>query len=272
MSVGSDLYPVKVIYLYCNKEILQHTGIIFSAWQFFHCLKTVKWWTSRQLSTGHIHICHYSVLRCQYLWFCCTQIWLTIYAIKIQGTLVTSHLKLDIYIYYNYISFKFCCLQARYTWATIFLWIRNMEQYRNLEVVLHKYSIWEMCVLMDPYSDKLVIPSCSLCSHCILILSGFLSKFHKFLFSAVKFIMSVITLTMKHSIKLSGRNSWKWVIMQEAEMSRIGGWKILKLYTLCSYIRCHIWHIQKNCTKIGQYCFQAQKLTSGFPFKKYSNY
>jgi len=43
--------------------------------------------------------------------------------------------------------------------------------------------------------------------------------------------------------------------------------KILKLYTLCSYIRCHIWYIQKNCTKRAQYCFQAQTLTSGFPFK-----
>lgn len=30
-SMGSDLYPVKVIYLYCNKEILQHTGTIFCA-------------------------------------------------------------------------------------------------------------------------------------------------------------------------------------------------------------------------------------------------
>jgi hypothetical protein len=31
------------------------------------------------------------VQRCQYLQFCCTQIWLTVYAIKIQGTLTTSH-------------------------------------------------------------------------------------------------------------------------------------------------------------------------------------
>jgi len=99
----------------------------------------------------------------------------------------------------------------------------SVEQYRNLEVVLH-YSTWELCVLMDPYGDKLVIPSCSLCSRCILILSGFLSKLHKFLFSAVKFIMSVTTF-VKHSMKLSGRNSWKWVIMQEAEMHRIGAWK-----------------------------------------------
>lgn len=111
-SMGSYLYPVKVIYLYCNKEILQHTGIIFRAWQVFDCQKTVEWRTSRQLPTRHKHICHYSVLRCQYLQICCTQIWLTIYAIKIQGTLTTSHQKLDIYIYIFHLNSVVCMPDA----------------------------------------------------------------------------------------------------------------------------------------------------------------
>lgn len=104
-----------------------------------------------------------------------------------------------------------------------------------------------MCVLMDPYSDKLVIPSCSSCSRCILILSGFLSEVAWiFIFSCQIYYVcnyfhceTFYKAFWQEQLKMGdiarGREAQDW-----------GLEKILKLYTLCSYIRCHIWPIQKK--------------------------